>query len=91
MAYIKLEQAAEMLGLTVEELNEHREKYDIKGYKDGASWKFQEEEVERFAKKLGTDVTAMTESLSGVDLPGPSADAGLVDICLLYTSPSPRD
>ena len=80
MAYIKLEQAAEMLGLTPDQLNEHRENYDIKGYRDGASWKFQEEEVERFAQKLGTDVSAVSESLSGVDLPSPSSNEPSIDI-----------
>ena len=45
--FIELNDAAEMLGMTPEELKELRDAGDIHGYRDDASWKFKPEEVER--------------------------------------------
>ena len=62
---IPMEQAATMLGMSVEQINELRSNQEIFGYKDGGTWKFKMTELERVADNLG--------------------------VCLLYTSPSPRD
>ncbi len=45
--FVDLNEAAKMIGVTPEELVEMRSKGDIFGYRDGASWKFKLEEVER--------------------------------------------
>ena len=45
--FVSLEEAAQMLGVTKERLGELREAGKIHGYRDGVSWKFKEEEVER--------------------------------------------
>ena len=49
---IPLEDAARMLGLTVEKLNDMRSSSEIFGYKDGASWKFKMQELERVAEEF---------------------------------------
>ena len=45
--FVELNEAAQMLGMTPEQLVEMRSSGDIHGYRDGASWKFKIEEVER--------------------------------------------
>ena len=51
--FIELNDAAQMLGMSPEELKELRDAGDIHGYRDGASWKFKPEEVERVANERG--------------------------------------
>jgi hypothetical protein len=45
--FVDLNEAAQMIGVTPEQLVEMRSKGTIFGYRDGASWKFKLEEVER--------------------------------------------
>ncbi|HEV3138834.1 MAG TPA: helix-turn-helix domain-containing protein [Pirellulales bacterium] len=54
---LDLEEAAKMLGVTPDTLNEIRERREIYGYRDGGSWKFKSEDVE----KLVADRTAAAE------------------------------
>ncbi len=62
MALIPLDQAAKILGITPDELVEMRERNEIHGYRDGASWKFKEEEVKRVQDELSSiDVDAEFE------------------------------
>ena len=49
---IQMEQAATMLGITVEKLNELRSNQEIFGYRDGSTWKFKMSELERVADEL---------------------------------------
>jgi excisionase family DNA binding protein len=51
---IPAEEAAQMLGLTVEQLREMLSRKEIFGYRDGASWKFKEEELKRVSAQLGS-------------------------------------
>ncbi|MCA9223184.1 MAG: helix-turn-helix domain-containing protein [Pirellulaceae bacterium] len=51
--FLSLEEAAAQLGLTEEKLKELRDRGEIHGYRDGASWKFKSEEVDRVAEELG--------------------------------------
>jgi hypothetical protein len=50
--FVELNQAAEMLGITPEQLVEMRSNGEIHGYRDGPSWKFKAEEIERVAGEL---------------------------------------
>lgn len=50
---IPMEEAAKMLGISVEKLNELRSSNEVFGYKDGAAWKFKETELQRAADDLG--------------------------------------
>lgn len=51
---IPLEQAAKMLGISVDKLTEMRSRQQVSAYKDGATWKFKLQELERVATELGT-------------------------------------
>jgi hypothetical protein len=64
---IQLKAAAEMLSMTADELNDYRSRNEIYGYRDGATWKFKFEEIERFAESQGIEVTPE---------PSPSAAGG---------------
>ena len=62
---IPLEDAARMLGLSVDKLNEMRSNSEIFGYKDGTSWKFKMQELERVADEF--DITINTNSAAAAD------------------------
>lgn len=61
--FISLEDAAKRLGVSSEEIVEMRSRGDIFGYRDGASWKFKPEELERVASELMGD--ALDEDPTG--------------------------
>lgn len=54
---VELKDAARVLGVTPEELNEMRSRGEIHGYRDGATWKFKQDEVERVAAERGIEMT----------------------------------
>jgi excisionase family DNA binding protein len=45
--FINLDEAAQMLGVSPDTLSEMRDRGKVHGYRDGASWKFKPEEIER--------------------------------------------
>jgi hypothetical protein len=47
--FVDLEEAAKMLGVTPDTLGEMRERRQVFGYRDGATWKFKLEDIERLA------------------------------------------
>ena len=51
--FVDLNDAAKMIGVTSDELVEMRSRSEIFGYRDGASWKFKLEEVERVIAERG--------------------------------------
>ncbi len=53
--YIELDEAAKQLGVTAEQLNDMRLRGEIYGTRDGTSWKFKADEVQRVAEELGMD------------------------------------
>ncbi len=74
--FLSLEEAAAQLGMTPEQVKELRDAGEIHGYRDGASWKFKPEEVERVAAERSgggnasddlslDDLLAIDESDSG--------------------------
>jgi excisionase family DNA binding protein len=50
--YLSLEEAAEKLGIPTERLVDLRSQGEVRGFRDGASWKFPEDEIERLADEL---------------------------------------
>lgn len=64
--FVKFEEAVEKLGVSAERLNQLREDGELRAYRDGASWKFRADEIDRMA----TD---------GVPEPAPPSDIGLVE------------
>lgn len=53
---IQLEQAAKMLGMTPDQLIDMRQKNEIFGYRDGSTWKFKPDEIERVALDMGVEM-----------------------------------
>src|SRR5262245_51588030 len=53
--FVELNEAAKMIGVTGEALVEMRSKGQIFGYRDGASWKFKVDEVERVIRERGVE------------------------------------
>lgn len=50
---IPMDEAASILGMTVEQISELRSNHEIFGYRDGQNWKFKMTELERVAGELG--------------------------------------
>ena len=62
---IPMEQAATMLGMSVEQINELRSNQEIFGYKDGGTWKFKMTELERVADNLGVSLGGAADAVAG--------------------------
>ncbi|MBX3422893.1 MAG: helix-turn-helix domain-containing protein [Pirellulaceae bacterium] len=78
--FVSLEDAAKRLGLSADQLIEMRSRGDIFGYRDGASWKFRPEEIERVASELLGDVLdedPAGSSILSLDPDASSASSGL--------------
>ena len=58
---IPLEQAAKMLGLAPERVVEMISKKQMYGYRDGNSWKFKTQEIERVADELGLELPNLSD------------------------------
>jgi hypothetical protein len=58
--YVGLNEAAQLLGVTPDELNDMRSHSEIHGYRDGASWKFKWDEVERVAREQNINLDDAT-------------------------------
>ncbi|GIW95214.1 MAG: hypothetical protein KatS3mg110_3255 [Pirellulaceae bacterium] len=80
--FVSLEEAARMLGMSPEQLVEARDRNEIHGYRDGASWKFKVEEVERFRKERAGATDEPLEA--GSDLLGEDDE----DLVLIQDQPS---
>ena len=61
--YVSLDEAAKILGIPSDELVEMRSRGEIFGYRDGSSWKFKTEEIERVQSELDGD--ALDEEAGG--------------------------
>lgn len=73
---VPLEEAAKTLGVSPDDLNSMRENRDIYGYRDGATWKFKPEDIERLKLELaerGAKPAADSSSLP-VDLGDSDSD-----------------
>ncbi|QDT49744.1 hypothetical protein Pan258_37990 [Symmachiella dynata] len=53
--YLSLEEAAEVLGIEPEALNQKREKRGIRAFSDRGSWKFRPEDVENLKRSMQVD------------------------------------
>ncbi len=53
--FVDLSEAAKMIGVSAESLIDMRSKGSIFGYRDGASWKFKVDEVERVIRERGVE------------------------------------
>jgi hypothetical protein len=63
--FVKFEEAIEKLGISGDQLNDLRELGQLRAYRDGPSWKFRADEIEKMSEE-------------GVPDPPPPSDIGLV-------------
>ncbi len=63
--FVKLEEAAEQLSISTDHLNALREDGKLRAYRDGASWKFRTEEIEKMASAGVPEIEA---DESGINL-----------------------
>jgi len=62
--FVKMEDAVEKLGVSVDRMNEMRESGQLRAYRDGSSWKFRTDEIDKMAQE-------------GVPEPSPESDFDL--------------
>jgi hypothetical protein len=76
--FVELKEAAKLLGVSADQLNEMRLAGDIYGVRDGTSWKFKMDELERVAEDRGTSLSGAKEEAAGdvIDFGAPESDAG---------------
>lgn len=76
---IPMDKAAAMLGLSVDRLAEMRSNNEIFGYRDGSSWKFKPQELERVAEVLGISLKKTRDDSSEFDLSDSSGSQPLLE------------
>jgi len=84
--YVSLDEAAKILGISTDELVEMRSSGEIFGYRDGASWKFKQEEIDRVQAERedllssddSDDDIALDSDLRLADDNSPGSDVALV-------------
>ncbi len=69
MKFLTLEEAAQKLGISTDQLTQLRERHEAHGYRDGSSWKFKVEEIERLASEGLPEMTDSSDSGELVDIP----------------------
>src|SRR3981189_1599334 len=62
--FLSLEEAADQLGISKDRLLALRERNKVTGYKDGASWKFRSEAIEKLAVEGVPDIDPSASDLA---------------------------
>lgn len=79
--FVSLDEAAAQLGITKDRLNELREDGKVRAYRDGASWKFRADDVEKLASEgLPPDASSSDLSLSLESEPAESAMPSSIEL-----------
>ncbi|MDH3717460.1 MAG: excisionase family DNA-binding protein [Planctomycetota bacterium] len=63
--FIQLDEAAEQLGISVEQLVEMRSRNEIRGFRDGTTWKFKSDDVEKLAGTMQSGGSAAADTTAG--------------------------
>lgn len=78
--FVSIEEAARLLGATVDEVNRLVDRKKLFPMRDGATLKFKSDDIDRLAASLG-DESSLADSLSlEPDLPSPGDDLALGDV-----------
>ena len=80
---IETNEAAKLIGVTADQLSDMRQRGEIRGLRDGASWKFKQEDIERFladraggtASKFDQDFDQLVPTKSPEDDSASEADS----------------
>jgi len=87
---IPMEEAAKVLGMSVEKLNELRSNNEVFGYRDGTTWKFKMSELERVADDMGISISPLSSAVDGIKdvlgLGGDESDSSELDFGLEESS-----
>jgi excisionase family DNA binding protein len=83
--FVLLEEAAKLLGVTPEALVEMRSRGEIRGFREGSSWKFKMEDVQQAIRNrddagdsdIGSDVSLIADPGSGSDVKLVAGRSGL--------------
>ena len=79
--FVELSEAAKQLGISADELNDARNAGEVHGFRDGSSWKFKPQELERFAEERGVSMDAgdnFDDLLDDLDIDGGGGSSVLV-------------
>ena len=79
--FVELSEAANQLGMSADELNDARNAGEVHGFRDGSSWKFKPQELERFAEERGVSMDAgdnFDDLLDDLDIDGGGGSSVLV-------------
>ena len=60
--YLSLEEAAKKLGISADRLVDLRSQGKVRGFRDGASWKFPEDAVDQLAEDLAGEIDPPSSS-----------------------------
>lgn len=78
--YLSLEEAAEQLGISTDELKKLRESGDIRGFADRSSWKFRDEDVANHLRTMNPNSDAEISAIDDDDdIPFTAEDEPLMD------------
>lgn len=80
---VPLEEAAKTLGVSPDDLNSMRENRDIYGYRDGATWKFKPEDIERLKLELAERAAAPASDSGSLPVDLADSDSDGDEIVLL--------
>ncbi|HUG71596.1 MAG TPA: excisionase family DNA-binding protein [Pirellulaceae bacterium] len=72
--FLELDEAAKRLGVSPDKLVEMRSNGEIRGFRDGASWKFKDDEIERAKAELADSGGGLADELLSFDDVGSSLD-----------------
>ena len=79
--YLSTDEAAVRLGITTDELNELRESFKLRGFRDGGGWKFRTEDVEKYAT-IRNDASTSSQSYADDSPPEGSEPGSSAEISL---------
>lgn len=78
--FYNVEEAAEVLGVTMADVNGRRERHELRAFRDGATWKFKVEDIDALAEELR--LAAEQGDGSAEEEPQEDGDVLLSDIAL---------
>jgi len=87
--FIKLEDAAKKLDVSPDQLNGLRENGQLRAYRDGPSWKFRTDEIEKMVQEGVPEISSGSDIGFGMPDEEPLAPIGISDNAA--SSPSPED
>lgn len=86
--YLSLEEAAQLAGMSVEQLKQFRERGEIRGFSDGGTWKFKSDDVEELKRSHQLDSSPDVPMLTDEELDSDSSIIGMDEEDLVSEQPT---